>query len=304
MRISTAAVQQAALMDLMRAQRDLAETGAQVSSGKKGPDFKSYGFQSETITATRAAKARVESYAASLERLENRLAVQDLAFEELSDIASELRTALTTTDGTFLMTDVEGLFQRAREAINTRSASGGYIFGGTRADAPPFAANTLADLAAAPSAASQFENSNRIPTARTDDATVLEVGFLADDVAGDLMEAFRQIEIFDTGPNGPFNGQTTPAQSAFLQTELGNIIGAFDRINERQAQNGALQKNIEKTITSYNLEADFFQTVLADLEEVDIAEAATRFQQAQTAVEVSAQTFSILSQTSLLPFLR
>jgi len=304
MRISTAAVQQSALMDLMRAQRDLAESGAQVSSGKKGPDFKTYGFQAETITATRAAKARAESYASSLSRLEDRLAVQDIALEELSDVATELRTTLTTTDGTFMLNDVQALFERAKQALNTRSANGGFVFGGTRSDAEPFTADTLADLTAAPSAASLFENSSRIPSVRTDDATTLEIGFLADDVGAQLMESIRQVALFDAGPNGPFAGQVSPAQQTFLQNEIQNVITAFDRINERQAENGALQKSIETRVRGYELEADFFETVIADIEEVDVAEAATRFQQAQTAVQVSAQTFAILSETSILPFLR
>lgn len=303
MRISTAAAAESALLNLMRAQRDQAEAGQQVSSGRLGPDLKAYGFRAETITATRAAQSRAESYAASLSRLENRLEVQDLALAELSDVATELRTTLTTTDGTFLMNDVQQLFERAKQVLNTRSANGGYIFGGTRTDQPPFTAGSLADLAApAATAADFFENSSRTPTARVSDATVIETGFLADDVGQFLMEAFERIAEFDA--TEPFGGQVSPTQQAFLQTEVGNVIAAFDRINERQAENGARQSEIERAVRSFEIEADFFQTVLADLEEVDIAEAATRFQQAQTAVQVAAQTFSTLTEVSLLPFLR
>ncbi len=302
MRISTAAAAESALLNLMRAQRDQVEAGQQVSSGKLGQDLKAYGFRAETITATRAAQSRAESYAASLTRLEGRLEVQDLAFAELSDVATELRTTLTTTDGTFLMNDVQQLFERARQVLNTRSANGGYIFGGTRTDQPPFTAGSLADLAGPAAAADFFENSSRTPTARVSDATVIETGFLADDVGQSLMEAFERIAEFDALE--PFGGQVSPTQQAFLQTEVGNVIAAFDRINERQAENGVRQAEIERAVRAFEIEADFFQTVLADLEEVDIAEAATRFQQAQTAVQVAAQTFSNLTSVSLLPFLR
>ena len=44
--------------------------------------------------------------------------------------------------------------------------------------------------------------------------------------------------------------------------------------------------------------------MISDIEDADMAEAANRFQQAQTAVDVAAVTFSTLNDVSLLPYLR
>jgi flagellar hook-associated protein 3 FlgL len=45
-------------------------------------------------------------------------------------------------------------------------------------------------------------------------------------------------------------------------------------------------------------------SLIGDLQDADLAEAASRLQQAQIAVEASARTFSILQNVSLLNFLR
>ena len=106
------------------------------------------------------------------------------------------------------------------------------------------------------------------------------------------------------GPDGPFDGPVSPAQQNFLRTEIANTIDAFDTINTALAENGARQERLEKAITAQTKQADYLQVFISDMEDADMAEAATRFQQAQTAVDVAARTFADLSQVSLLPFLR
>jgi flagellar hook-associated protein 3 FlgL len=69
-------------------------------------------------------------------------------------------------------------------------------------------------------------------------------------------------------------------------------------------ENGAKQARIEASIRSHEVRNDYLTSMIADIEDADMAEAASRLNQAQTAVEVSARTFASLSQVSLLPFLR
>lgn len=303
MRISTQAASQSALMDLMRAQRDSFDAREQLATGQKSPDLKGHGHRAETILSARGALERSEGFVTASKRLESRLAVQDLAMGEMSDAVADLRTALTTADGSYMMTEVREAFDRVASALNTRF-NGSYVFSGTRTDAPPFTGETLADLQAAPSIASLFANSGRKQTALIDEEVTVEIAPLASDFAEDLMGIFERIADFDAGPDGPFDGAITPAQQAFLQTEIANAIGAFDQINDAMASNGAMQERLEKSIQGQTQRRDYLETLIGDLEGVDMAEAATRFQQAQIAVDVAAKTFSTLSQVSLLPFLR
>lgn len=303
MRISTQAASQAALMDLMRAQREAYDARDQLASGKKAPDLKGYANTAETIISARAAQQRSESFATSNSRIMNRLEIQDLAYQELSEAATGLRTALTTNDGSFMMDKVQEVFDQASAALNMRF-NGSYVFGGVRTDALPFTADTIADLqAAVPDVSATFDNAARRQTTMIEETITIDINSTASEVGTDLMASIERIADFNAGPDGPFDGQITENQQAFLETELANIIAAFDTINVAMAENGSRQKQVENATTGHEKRADYLTIMVAGIEDADMAEAATRFQQAQTAVQVSAQTFSTLSQISLLNYL-
>jgi len=303
MRISTQAASQSALMDLMRAQREAFDAREQLSTGRKAPDLKGYGNSAEAIISARSAQVRVDNYVSANTRLGNRLEVQDLAYRELSDSVSELRETLTTSDGTFLMNKVQESFDRAVIALNTRF-NGSHVFAGVRTDAQPMTVSTIGQLQALADPMDAFNNASRRQSTQIDDNLAVDVNATASEVAGDLMGVFRRLADFNDGPDGPFNGPMTGAQQAFIQTEIANVIAAFERVNEAMGENGARQARVEASIRGHEARADYLTRMLADLEDADMAQAATRLTQAQTAVEVSAATFSILNQASLLPFLR
>lgn len=303
MRISTQAASQAALLDLMRAQRELYQSSQQISTGLKAPDLKGYGNEAETILFARASMARAENFVEASKRLENRLNVQDIALGELSGAVQDLRLALTTNDGSFLMNDVNAAFDRVRNALNTQFA-GSYLFSGTRTDTAPFTASTIGQVQGAANLADLFQNASQKQTGRIDENSALEISFLADDLTLDLMGVFARIADFDQGPDGPFDGTTTDAQQAFLSAEIANVIAVFERINEAVGVNGSMQSRLESSIRSNQQRADYLTSMIAGFEEADMAAAATRLAQAQAAVQVSALVFSDMSQVSLLPFLR
>jgi len=303
MRISTQAASQAALMDLMRSQRDAFDAREQLASGKKAPDLKGYANSAETIINARSAQNRADSYVQANERVANRLEIQDMAYTQLSDAATDLRLALTTTDGSFIMNEVEEVFDTANAALNMRF-NGSYVFGGVRTDARPMTADSIADLqAAVPDVSAVFANADRRQTTLIEDEISIDINATAAEAGQELMASLERIADFDAGPNGPFDGQVTAAQQAFLETEITNIIAAFDTINRLQGENGARQNQLENSTTGHEKRSDYLQIMISDLEDADLAETSVRFQQAQTAVQVSAQTFSTLSQVSLLNFL-
>lgn len=302
-RIATNAASQSALMDLMRAQRAVFDAQQQLSTGKLAQDLKGMGHRAESLSAAYGAKTRAAAYQEAAIRTSAKLDMTDTALGKLSEAATDLRLALTTIDGDFIMDQVQVAFEKARNVMSMRHA-GSYLFGGTRGDADPFAADTLADLVAAGSVDDVFTGSPRRTAVQLDDHISIETGYLANEVGRDLFAAFKRIAEFDAGPNGPFDGPLDPTQQAYVQAEIGNVIAAFDRINDRVGENGARQSQVENLASSQKDKADYLERLIGGIEDADMAKAASRLQQAQSAVEVSAATFSTLSQVSLLPFLR
>ena len=151
----------------------------------------------------RGAQVRTETFITTNERLASRLEVQDLAYRELSDAASDLREALTTADGTALMNQVQEAFDRTLAAINTKFA-GSFVFSGLRTDAVPVNAATLADLqTAVPDVTAVFENADLRQTARIDEETTIDMNRTSSEVIGGLMASFERITDFNASPGWP-----------------------------------------------------------------------------------------------------
>ena len=302
-RISTYAANQSALMDLMKAQKQLFEAQKQLTTGKMVNDLKDVGYQAEMLSSARAAETQAKSYEEAATRTEARLAAQDTALEQIAEATDSLRLAITTKEGDYIMQQTREAFYEVVNALNTKHA-GNYVFSGTRADVPAVGISDISELIPMGSANEAFQNNQRKPQVQLDQGYNVEVGQLADDVGGEVMAAFKRIAEFDAGGNGPFTSPTTAAQEAFLQMEIQNVIAALDNLHMKVGENGSKQAHVENLKTNHVERQDFITMMISDIEDADMAEAATRFQQAQTAVDVSAATFSSLNQVSLLNYLR
>ena len=302
-RVSTFAANQNALMDLMKAQKAMFDAQKQLTTGKVATDLKGVGHQAETLSATRAALQRADAYEEAAVRTEARLESQDIAMGQMAEAITDLRLAVTSKDGDYTMLQVKEAFYKVANALNTQHA-GSFVFGGTRTDTAPVTTNDLYDLVAMGTASEAFVNNDRRPQVQLDQNLTIETGMLASDVGGEVFDSFKRIADFDAGVNGPFDRPLSAAQETFLNGEIQNVITALDNIYVKIGENGATQANVETIKNSQGDRQIFLQQMLSDLEDVDMAEAATRFQAAQTAIDVSAKTFSSLSQVSLLNFLR
>lgn len=302
-RISTFAANRSALADLMKAQQSVFEAQKQLITGKKATDLKGVGHDAETLQATRAAAARSVAYEQAGVRAAARLEAQDTALENLTEAASDLRLAVTTKDGNYVMHEVREAFYKVVNALNTKHA-GSYIFGGTRSDVLPVNATTLDDMLPLAASDDVFQNNDRRPTVQMDTHITVEVGLLASEVGGELMASFKRIVDFENGANGPFTQPMTSAQESFILGEVNAVITAMDNIFTKVGEAGATAAHVDTLIASHEDRQTFLDRFIGEMEDVDMADAATSFQQAQTALDVSAKTFSSLSQVSLLPFLR
>lgn len=306
-RIATNSAQQSALADIMRAQRELNLAQSQYSSGKRATDLKGLAAHADTLTATRSVLARETSYVEAGKQIKAKLEAQALAIGEVSDVAAELRQAITESlgldDGSALVARIEDMVSRTASALNTKFG-GTYLFGGGRDQAPPFAASSLADLAGASPAASLFRNGDIRAVAKLQDGAAMETGILADELAGDLVAAMDRIKDFADGAGGAFSDPLTAAERTFLTGEIANVSAAFERITTLEASNGIAQNKVDTAVDRAGERAATLEILLSDMEDADMAEVATRLQQAQLALEASAQAFSLLSRTTLLDYLR
>jgi flagellar hook-associated protein 3 FlgL len=305
-RVGTWSYGQSLVGEYSRIQARTVVTQNQIASGKVGDQFADAKDKAGVLSAAKMRAAEVEGYTAATKEVLNRLNLQDLHLQQLSDLSARLRDAvgdaLSTGHAPALMQDVKNLYAEAVTLLNTR-LDGKYIYGGSRTDQPPVNATDLAALVAAPTVADIFDNTDLKQTQRIDESEILETGMTASDIATDLMQMFKDIATFDVGVNGPFGMNLSAAQTTFLTTQHVALPDVQTGINTLAAINGTRHEQATVALDRHEGLAAYFTKFIGDIEDVDLAEAVTRLNQDQVAAQAAGRMIAQLNQFSLLDYL-
>ena len=292
--------------NLMRAQVLQNIAGEQVSSQKNAIDLKGYSKNAEVLTALKTTQAKVAGFRDQVSLVANRLDVQDVGIGQVSDATQDARDAIANAiaagSAETMMQQLNGAFGDVIQGLNSKF-NGRYVFAGAKSDVQPTTATSMADLTAAPTTASLFQNDQYITSNRIDDTTSVDTGQLADQLGTGVFNAFKQVQAY-VDANGPFTGKLTTTQTNFLQGLLGTFDTVKSGLTTAQAQNGLNQKRFETAQTDLSDQADTLTTMVGGITDVDMAEAVTRLQAAQLSVQAAAQVFSSLQNSSLLNVLK
>lgn len=304
--IATSTIYQSITTNLLSAENNQVTAEQQASSGMIANNLSGFGSQSQALVAAQSVQTNVNGLVNTLTQASTQLTFQQSALNQVSTIAQQLQTALTTAEGSGtgdgLMSQVQSLFSQAQSALNTQY-NGQYVFSGGATSTQPFTATSLADLTTQPSVSSFFQNGSLTPVTRVDDNTTIQTGFLASDVGQNLMSAFQSIEAFQQSASGNFSGALTTAQQTYLTSAISQLNSVVASTTQTTAQGGSVQSQVQTALTTQTTRQSTLQQVIGGMTVADAAQAATNLTQAQTAFEASAQVFNSLKGMSLLNYL-
>ena len=305
-RISTAGSYNNILSNILAAQERQNVAGQRTSTQKNGSDLKGYARNAEVLTAMKSIDGRLDHYTEQNKIVGFKLETQNLALIQVSDAADSARKAISEAlannraDG--LMSSLQTFVKSAAGGLNTKF-DGKYLFAGAVADTAPLSAKELSDLSGG-TTASFFQNDTYIAQAKIDDNTTLTTGQLADDIGTDLVSAFKSIQDFNGTAAGPFAGTLTDTQRIFLENQLATWSSVSKNLVNSVAKNGSAQAQLDTTNAAITNQQTSVKTMLGDITDANMAEAATQLSQAQIAVQAASQTFISLQNSSLLNFLK
>lgn len=296
-----------ASFELLRAQARQVKAQTEVATGKRATDLQGFGKDADVLTAARTVNARVNSFIQNAKTLSARLETQDLALTGLTDTAGGARqavaSALASGRGPTLMKELDSWLGAAAQSMNIKH-DGRYLFAGSRTDEVPVVINNLADLAAG-TVAGSFQNDQAPPRSRLDEATTATSGFLASNIGSDLFTVMRDIQIYHANPaTGPLDGPLNPTQEAFLKTQMTRLQDVHEGAIQVTSENGLLQNRVATALDAQETRAVTLEGFLGELTDVDVAEAFTRLEQAQAALQASAFALTTLQKMSLLDLLQ
>ncbi len=304
--ISTSSAYGSVLTSLMAAEAQQSQIGAQISSGQTASDLKGYGGAAANLTALQATNTQVGGYITQTQVVGAQLSVQDAALQQVAGAGAGARLAVENVvaagDGTTLMQSLQASFQTAISGLNT-TYNGQYLFSGGQSNTQPVTATNLTDLTAAPSVASLFQNGQLVTTAQLDPSTNVSTGVLADQVGTPLFNVLQNIEAYNQGPNGPFSGPLTAAQTAFLSAQLSTLSQVNTGLTNVVAQNGIVQSQVTATQTTLTNQQTMLAGLMSNITSADLATASTNLQEVQLSIQASEQVLISLKSSSLLNLL-
>lgn len=303
-RISDLGFQQILLSSFQRAQGAAETRQVQLATGKVSDRYSGVGVRAEQLLSAEGVFNRATAYETAAGVAASRLQVQEAGLDTIADSLARLRsrfvTALSTGSAELVVTELATEAQRILSALNTETG-GVYVFGGTNGAVPPVDARTLDDIAAAADTDDLFvlADRTRLPV---EEGTTIDGGATADEIAGDILARLK--ELADAPATlGPFSGQLTGAQAAFLVDKVAEFDALSDALILHQGANGVAQRQADAAVDRNVQRRNLAEIVASEIEDVDLAEVIARLDQDRLAIEAAAQALAQSRELSLLNFL-
>jgi flagellar hook-associated protein 3 FlgL len=308
-RVATSAQTAFFLSQIQNAGSALDKTQEQIASGKNANTYAGFGDKTQVLTATIAANARNTAYTNATKFAVTQTDLQDTQLTSLSSLAATLKKAVSdavaNNDGSTLMAQAQSIFDQASAILNSKDANGDYIYSGGKTDVAPVTVGSLAALQALPSVAGAFANGNLTKSVQVGDGVSVSYGITASDVGAGLMQALQDIANFDAGPTGNFSASTnlTGPQNTFLTNTIAQVTTLDTNLNAATAANGYVSNRLTDAQTQQTSMNTLYKGFVSDIQDTDMAKAATQLSLNQTQLQAALQVTAGLHQLSLLNYL-
>lgn len=308
-RVSTAAQTAYMLAQIQNAGAALDKTQAQIASTKNATTYAGFGDKTQVLTATLAANARNGAYANATTLAATQVDVQDTQLSSLSDLAAQLKKAVSDSvannDGTTLMSQVQSIFDQATAILNSKDSNGDYIYSGGKTDTAPVTVNSLSALVALPAASGAFANGDLKKSVQVADGVSVSYGVTASDVGTGLMQQLKDIAAFDAGGTGNFSATTnlTQAQTSYLTGAIATATTVDTDLNGVVSANGFVANRLTDAQTQQTSMDTLYKGFASNIQDTNMADAATQLSLNQTQLQAALQVTATLNKLSLLNYL-
>jgi len=307
-RVSSFGQQQVLIRSIMDNQQKVFTDQRQISTGKKTDEYRGLAGETGTVLGSRSFKSRIETYQSSINTIKGKLDANDVQvggiINAMDKLKETIQTSLANSQAEGFGDFLDQTFKFVTSALNT-NFDGTYLFSGAETGTKPVNVNSLSELSAlvggGGAVSDAFDNASVAFEAKIADGVNLEFGVLANNIGQQIFEEMRAI--YDQNVATPFDGELDAAQFSFLQSRIASLETAIDSVRQVQVSNGLNNERLDVVDEQHKDTVLFLETFISDLEDVDIAEAVTRLNNDQIALEASYRAVGSLSQLSLLRFL-
>ncbi len=302
--ISTTSLYNSVLTNLLTAQTNQITASDQVSSQKVATDLQGYGASAGTLTAMQSVQSQVSGLLDQSSVTSDRLSSQETALGEVASAATSasqaISTAISSGNAASLMQSLQTAFSNAVAGLNT-TYNGEYLFSGGNSNTQPVTASSFSDLTSGSPISSLFQNGQFVTSTQINTHTTIQTGFLANQVGTPLFNALQAIATYNQ--TSPLTGTLTASQASFLESQVSSLQSVNSGLTSVQAQNGQMQSDVTNAQTDLTDQQTSLNTMIGNISDANMAQASVNLQQAQLAVQASAQVLEALKSSSLVNLL-
>ncbi|MBO42977.1 MAG: hypothetical protein CMM28_04565 [Rhodospirillaceae bacterium] len=314
-RIGSFAQNQIILNATLNTQARLFESQTQVASGKRSQTFSGIAEDSQRLLNAKADLAKSEQFMENITITEQRLDLMLFSVDRLDEIAREMRSLFQSVrNGDAVnVIDIPGIASQFRDqAVDILNAKDNerFLFAGGNTDTRPVNLANGTYTAPSPPAfdagpdVGYYEGDNTLLSARIDNNFVVQYGQLAN------ADAFEKlIRSLDNIARMTFASPPTADQLAVVEaavTELNRAIennGANPTLQDIASEIALDQNLISAQRSKHQNVQVFLQNKIADIENIDTAEAVAKLNFEQVQLEASFQVISRAQRLTLNNFL-
>lgn len=303
-RISTSMLFERGANAMLEQQAKLSKTELQLATGKRISSPKDDPAAAAYLLDLRGTISQVEQYQANSDRVRARLELEDTTLQGVTDMMPRiLELAIQGQNDTNSASDRVAIAQELRQIndelfalANTKDSNGEYIFAGFDADSPPFtntADGVFAYTGDMGTRSLQISASRQVQDRDNGFDVFMNVEIATGVNPGEKRNIFATLHQVIVGL------EADAPDSAYLD----DIHLAQQHVLEFRTTAGARLNTLED---QQSVNDDFLltmQTAKSEIEDLDYAEAVSRFQQQLLALQAAQQSFSKVQGLSLFNYL-
>ncbi|MBT5666942.1 MAG: hypothetical protein HOJ06_16495 [Rhodospirillaceae bacterium] len=316
-RISNLAQHNFNLFSTLNTQTRLFTAQTEVSTGDKSQDFAGIDRDTGRLVNIKNELERVRQFQDNIETTDRRLDLMGFSLGRIEEVARDFRSTLlnaqngATADTIGLKELSQGLLDQVVDLLNVRDESR-YLFAGGIIQTKPVDLNNGTYVPPTvppfPAAADTdwYNGDNVIQEARVDEGFSVSYGVTADSNALEKI-----IRSFDAISEITFTSPPTAAELQAVRDSITLLTEAIEQNTVGEKTIGELFGQVEldrKLVNDVNVKHDnflvFAETNIADIQQVNVAEAVATLNFEQVTLEASFATLARVQQLSLNDFLR
>ena len=301
MRISTLLFNERISNEILNRQSEMAETQLQLSTGRQILRPSDDPISSKQALDVQKFLDTTNQYQKNIDIVRGRLELEETVLAESMDVLQRLNElalqantdTYTATDKGLIAEEVDQLLGELVAIANTRDSNDEYLFSGFQRETKP-----IVDAGGGVYQYQGDQGQRLIHIAADRKVADAETGF----------EAFMDIPASGGGTNNLFSMVYDLAANmradADLAADIDNIRNALDNVTQVRTKAGA---RLASTEQQEGVNEDFilhFEMELSSLQDLDYAEAITRFNRQTTALQAAQQSYVQIQGLSLFDYIR